>query len=267
MKLVNWNIGSLRSLLFGQSTRAKQSQRIIQKITESHYDLIGFQEVKIGTLGPDEKEIRELEKLFPGYGIDWRASQKPSKTSYAGTMFLTSPNINTIKVFYPTIMPNLDSEGRLLGLDFDDYIVINAYVPHYEYHSMEQHEQWMEKLTNYLGELNSQKPVIVGGDLAILPTKTTGQTTLSQRKFSLFREQYQRLLENGFVDAYSIAPNGEQDATWWAPNIPKQVDRGIRTDFWLVSEKLRDSITKSGPLDTGKRRDHAPIMLQLKTIR
>jgi exodeoxyribonuclease-3 len=233
----------------------------MQKIIAIQPEIIGFQEVKIPPAGPSNKELAQLSSLLPGCQIKWRAAQKPAKTSYAGTMVLYHNGLHP-QIIRPTIDKHwLDNEGRRLVLEFDNYFVVNAYIPHYEYHLAKQHVYWMKELMAYLKKINQQKPLMVAGDLAILLPATTTKSTVAKKTIVSFNQQYQALLDIGLADAYQVAPNGNPAATWWAPNIAKQADRGVQTDFWLVSKSLKAKIKQSGPLDTGERRDHAPIEL------
>lgn len=261
MKLVNWNLGSLKSLMTAKSTRAKQSRSIMKRLAAAQYDLIGLQEVKLPPSGPDKKERHFLHQLLPNYQLVWRAAQKPARTSYAGTMILYRPGLVVKQVLRPNIDRQLDAEGRLLGIELADFTFFNSYIPHYEYHHVDQHRRWMSEFISLVKD--QVKPLVVAGDLTILPAKTTRQTTLSNKALQLFQQQYRDLQQAGLADAYRIAPNQSQDATWWAPNIPKQVERGMRTDFWMVSRGLQERIVKAGPVDTGQRRDHAPVELVL----
>ena len=264
MKLVNWNIASLKSMLFGTTTRALQTREISQKIIKDNPDIIGLQEVKIRPDGPDAKENKKLTELFPNYNIVYRASQSPAKTSYAGTMILHKRDLNPIRIIKSNIdSGDLDSEGRLLILEFKKHYFVNAYIPHYEYHKYRQHAHWMKELTEYIDKLNQKKVVLLAGDLSILLGKKTVKSTVSKKAVLELKRQYDSLLDLGLRDAYIVKPNGQNDATWWAPNIEKKVENGIRTDFWLVSDSVSNKIISSGPIDTGKRRDHAPMKLDI----
>ncbi len=43
----------------------------------------------------------------------------------------------------------------------------------------------------------------------------------------------------------------------------KQNNSGWRIDYWLVSDRLADKITEAGMIDSGERRDHTPIILEI----
>lgn len=264
MRLINWNIASLKAMLFGTTTRAQQTRKVLQEILKSNPDIIGLQEVKLRPDGPDEKEKQKLAEFFPDYQIVYRASQPPAKTSYAGTMFLYKNKLNPLRIIKPNIDDgDLDKEGRLLVLEFENYYIVNAYIPHYEFHQYKLHAHWMEELTEYLQKLKQDKTILLAGDLSILLSKNTVKVNVSNKVLTEFKKQYDSLLTLGLSDAYLAKPNGENDATWWAPNIPKKIEKGIRTDFWLVSDNLVNQISSSGPIDTGKRRDHAPMELEI----
>lgn len=263
MKLLNWNIGSLNSLCCLKSERAIQSRNVLKKISQQSYDVISFQETKLGPAGPTDKEICYLNKYFPNYQMAWRSSQKPAKLKYSGTMFLYSPRLKPLQIIKPNINNHgLDNEGRLLIMEYRQYFLVNAYIPHYEFHQEKQHQRWLAELIEYFKQINSIKPLVISGDLAILPG--SGQRFTKRRPATQkLRAQYHRLLDLGLVDAYRVKPRTTAAATWWAPNIPKQVDQGIRLDYWFVSQAFRSRIIEAGPLNTGKRRDHAPVALTI----
>ena len=231
MKLLNWNIGSLNSLFFSKSERAIQSRSVLKKISQQNYDVISFQEIKISPAGPTNKEIACLNKYFSDYHMVWRSSQKPAKLKYSGVLFLYSPKLKPLKIIKPKIDDqNLDNEGRLLVLEFEKYYLVNSYVPHYEFHKEKQYDHWMKELTEYLVMLSTDKPLLLTGDLVILPI--IGQSfTRNKRAVQKFEDQYSNLIKLGLIDAYAVKPNNANSATWWASNIPKQIDQGIRLDY------------------------------------
>lgn len=202
-----------------------------------------------------------LQQIFPGYEIVYRSAKPPAKTSYSGTMVLYRHKFQPI-VTYPRLKAPipLDQQGRIITLSLPNFYLINCYQPHYEYHNLPLHQQWMQKITQYFQELATQKPLIIAGDFAVLPPAEADLTKAPV--------EFQNLLASGLVDTFAI-PNYANltpslGATWWPPNIPKTQSLGWRLDFWLVSNRLKNKIKDTQVIDTGARLDHAPIMLYLQ---
>ena len=130
MKLISWNIDSLYAALTSDSARAKQSREVLATIIDEDPDIIAIQETKLSATGPTKKHQTILAEQFPDYEIAWRSSQEPARKGYAGTMFLYKNNLNPT-ISYPEIdAPEpMDSEGRIITLEFDNFYVTQVYTP------------------------------------------------------------------------------------------------------------------------------------------
>ncbi|MGL4482375.1 MAG: exodeoxyribonuclease III, partial [Lactococcus garvieae] len=53
--------------------------------------------------------------------------------------------------------------------------------------------------------------------------------------------------------------------TWFAQRsrTAKINNSGWRIDYWLVSDRIAEQITRAEPLDSGARQDHVPIVLEI----
>ncbi len=60
-------------------------------------------------------------------------------------------------------------EGRAITLEFEDYYLVNVYVPNSqnELARIDYRMQWEDDLRAYLKDLDSKKPVILCGDLNV----------------------------------------------------------------------------------------------------
>ena len=130
MKLISWNIDSLNAALTAESPRALLSRAVIDTLVAEDADIIAIQETKLSDKGPTKKHLEILEGYFPGYANTWRSSVEPARKGYAGTLFLyknhLTPTISFPAIGAPTTM---DSEGRIITLEFDDFYVTQVYTP------------------------------------------------------------------------------------------------------------------------------------------
>ena len=173
MILISWNIDSLNAALTGTSARAEETRQVLDKIHDANPDVIAIQETKLRATGPTKKHQTILAEQFPDYEIAWRSSQEPARKGYAGTMFLYKNNLNPT-ISYPEIdAPEpMDSEGRIITLEFDNFYVTQVYTPNSgnELKRLEDRQIWDEKYTEYLQKLDKSKPVIASGDYNVAHT-------------------------------------------------------------------------------------------------
>lgn len=273
MKLISWNIDSINAALTGKSRRANQTREVLSRIAMEDADIIGFQETKLPSTGPTEVHLEHLRGLFPDYEITWRSSQSPARKSYAGTMYLYKKRLHPI-VTKPVIgaPDTLDNEGRIITLEFPDIFITEVYTPNAgtELKRLKQRQIWDEKYREYLLFLNNHKPVIASGDFNVARDpidlahpednfQTAGYTDEERKGFS-------QILQAGFTDSFRFLYPDKRDVySWWDQRIysSKRENDGWRIDYWLVSDQLEDKIIDSTILDSGTRRDHAPIMLEI----
>ena len=66
-------------------------------------------------------------------------------------------------------MPEHDTEGRIITLEFDDFFFITVYTPNSkrELERLEYRQLWDSLFYDYLKRLEVSKPVIVCGDLNV----------------------------------------------------------------------------------------------------
>lgn len=259
MKLLSWNINSVKAALTAKSNRAKQTRLVLDKIIKINPDVIAFQETKIPEEGLNAALLRKIKLLFPNYSLIFRNSTPPAKTSYSGVMFLIKNTLHP-KILKPNLKINsiLNHQGRIITLEFAQYYLVQAYIPHYQWHQLDLHSEWMAALKAYLYQLMSQKPIIVCGDLAIIPLKSKYQRQ-AEKELTIFHN----LLGSKLLDTYAMFNSKNESATWWPATSKKLPSDGLRMDFWLISGSLKEKVISSKILPTGQRCDHAPILLTI----
>ena len=254
MKLISWNIDSLNAALTSDSARAKLSQDVLQTLVAEDADIIAIQETKLSATGPTKKHLEVLEELFPGYENTWRSSQEPARKGYAGTMFLykkeLTPTISLPEIGAPSTM---DSEGRIITLEFDTFFVTQVYTPNAGdgLKRLEERQVWDVKYAEYLAQLDKQKPVLATGDYNVAHKEIDLANPASNRRSPGFtdeeREGFTNLLAKGFTDTFRhIHGDVPERYTWWAQRskTSKINNTGWRIDYWLTSNRVADKVTK-----------------------
>ena len=273
MKLISWNIDSLNAALTSDSNRAVLTRSVIGTIIDMDADVIALQETKLPEKGPSKKHIELLEDYFKGYSYVWRSSQEPARKGYAGTMFLYKEEYSP-EVLYPQIQSpdTMDSEGRIITLDFGEFYVTQVYTPNAgdALKRLEDRQVWDEKYAEYLQSLDKEKPVLATGDYNVAHKEIDLANPQNNARSPGFtdeeREGFTNLLNKGFTDTFRhIHGDVENVYTWWAQRVKtsKINNSGWRIDYWLVSDRLANKVLKSEMIDSGIRQDHAPILLEI----
>ncbi|HEM2650469.1 exodeoxyribonuclease III [Streptococcus suis] len=274
MKLISWNIDSLNAALTAESPRALLSRAVIDTLVTEDADIIAIQETKLSDKGPTKKHLEILESYFPGYENTWRSSVEPARKGYAGTLFLyknhLTPTISFPEIGAPTTM---DSEGRIITLEFDDFYVTQVYTPNAGdgLKRLADRQIWDVQYAEYLSQLDSQKPVLATGDYNVAHKEIDLANPASNRQSPGFtdeeRQGFTNLLAKGFTDTFRHLHGDVLNAyTWWAQRsrTSKINNTGWRIDYWLVSDRIADKVTKSDMIDSGARQDHTPIVMEIE---
>ncbi|HEL1756270.1 TPA: exodeoxyribonuclease III [Streptococcus suis] len=274
MKLISWNIDSLNAALTAESPRALLSRAVIDTLVTEDADIIAIQETKLSDKGPTKKHLEILESYFPGYANTWRSSVEPARKGYAGTLFLyknhLSPTITFPEIGAPTTM---DSEGRIITLEFDDFYVTQVYTPNAGdgLKRLADRQIWDVQYADYLAKLDSHKPVLATGDYNVAHKEIDLANPASNRQSPGFtdeeRQGFTNLLAKGFTDTFRHLHGDVLNAyTWWAQRsrTSKINNTGWRIDYWLVSDRIADKVSKSDMIDSGARQDHTPIVMEIE---
>jgi exodeoxyribonuclease-3 len=273
LKLISWNIDSLNAALTGTSERALLSRAVLKTIAEHNPDVIALQETKLPSNGPTKKHLELLGEMYPDYDIVWNSSVEPAPKGYAGTMFLyknvLSPSVSFPKIGAPGTM---DSEGRIITLEFDDYFLTQVYTPNAgsNLERLEDRRIWDIKYADYLVELDKEKQVIAAGDFNVAHKEIDLAHPDNNRRSAGFtdeeRQGFTNLLSKGFTDSFRhIHGDVEGVYSWWTQRVrtSKINNSGWRIDYWIVSDRMADQLTKSEMIDSGPRQDHTPLILEI----
>lgn len=273
MKLISWNIDSLNAALTSDSARAVMSRAVIDTLVTENADIIAIQETKLSAKGPTKKHLQILQDYLPEYEVSWRSSVEPARKGYAGTMFLYKSSL-TPSISYPEIgaPDTMDSEGRIITLEFDKFFVTQVYTPNAGdgLKRLAERQIWDEKYADYLTELDQVKPVLATGDYNVAHKEIDLAHPSSNRRSPGFTDEeragFTNLLAKGFTDTFRYIHGDIPDVySWWAQRskTSKINNSGWRIDYWLTSSRIADKITKSEMIDSGARQDHTPIVLEI----
>ncbi|PLR78667.1 exodeoxyribonuclease III [Bacillus sp. V3-13] len=248
MKLVSWNVNGLR---------ACAGKGFLDYFKEVNADIFCVQETKL-----QEGQINlDLE----GYRQYWNYA---TKKGYSGTAIFSK--VEPLSVQYG-IGHVLDDEGRAITLEFEDFYLVNVYTPNSQRDlaRIERRLDWEDHIRQYLIELDTIKPVVLCGDLNVAHNEIDLKNPKSNKGNSGFTDEERGkmtdLLNSGFIDTFrSLYPDKEGAYTWWSyMNKVRERNIGWRIDYFIVSERLADSIEDSEIHCNVMGSDHCPVVLKL----
>ena len=250
MKLASWNVNGLRACV---------NKGFLESFAAIDSDIFCLQEVKL-----QEGQIHlDLE----GYQQYWNYAVKKG---YSGTAVFT--RLNPLSVQYGLGQPEHDREGRVLNLEFGDFYLVNVYTPNSQrgLARLEYRLEWEDVFREYLKELDSKKPVIICGDLNVAHKEIDIKNPASNRKNAGFtdeeRAKLTELLDQGFIDTFRHFYPDKKDAySWWSYfSNARERNIGWRIDYFLVSDRLKKSLTDAAILSYIMGSDHCPVTLELE---
>lgn len=256
MKLATYNINNVN----------KRLPVLLRWLEESAPDVVCLQELKAAT--PDFPQT-QIEAA--GYSAVWRG-----QSSWNGVAILSR---NGEPVLTRDRLPDDPDEkqARYIEAAVNGVLVGCLYAPNGNPQPGPKFDyklEWMARFEAHAAELfASGLPVILAGDYNIVPTPFDIYETTSYDNNALVqpapREAYQRLLDQGWVDAIRKKHPKEQVFTFW-DYMRKRWERnaGLRLDHILLSKRLARKLVDAG-VDKHVRgwpeaSDHAPTWVILK---
>lgn len=246
MKLASWNVNGFKSII------SKNFKEVFNAINA---DMFCIQETKI------TEEQTDVE--FPNYFQYWNYSEKKG---YSGTAIFTK--IKPIKAIYGMGIEELDKEGRLITLEYEDFYIVNTYTPCYQKNIERQNYRlyWDEKFLEYIEELQDKKDVIICGDFNVAYQEI--DLSNSNKEILGFsdeeRLQFMNLLNIGFIDTFRYKNPDFRKYTWWKNNKRDIVDNACRLDYFLISEELKNNIIATQIRNDIGGSDHCPVVLKIR---
>lgn len=249
MKLISWNVNGLRAIV---------KKGFLDIFAELDADFFCLQETKL--------QEGQIDLDIPGYYSFWDYAEKKG---YSGTAIFTKHE--PLSAAYGIGVPEHDTEGRVVTLEYDNYYVVTCYTPNSqsELKRLDYRMRWENDFLDYLKRLDNQKPVILCGDLNVAhkdidlknPQRNRGNAGFSDEE----RAQFTTLLESGFIDTYRyFYPEKEGSYTWWNYRFnARKNNAGWRIDYFCVSKRLASQLEDAKIHDAVMGSDHCPIELTL----
>ena len=147
MKFVSWNVNGIRACV---------QKGFLDYFKSVDADFFCLQETKLSE--------GQLQLDLPGYYQYWNYAQKKG---YSGTAIFAKQK--PIGCTYGIGIPELDTEGRVITLEYDTFYLVTCYTPNAQQGlaRIDHRMKWEDAFLSFLKNLDSVKPVILCGDLNV----------------------------------------------------------------------------------------------------
>ncbi|MDO4740345.1 MAG: exodeoxyribonuclease III [Eubacteriales bacterium] len=249
MKIVSWNVNGLRACMgkgFEESMAALDP------------DIICLQETKL------------QQEQFPGAPEGYRVFLNcADKKGYSGTAIYTKAE--PLQVRYGIGIDEHDHEGRVILAEYEDFQLVCCYTPNAqrELTRLEYRMQWEDDFRAWLAQLDQTKPVVLCGDLNVAHTEIDLKNPKTNHKNAGFtdeeRGKFTDLLAAGFADSWRRQhPDVTGVYSWWSfMRNARATNAGWRIDYFVVSERLMERVTKTDIHCDIFGSDHCPVSIEL----
>jgi exodeoxyribonuclease-3 len=249
MKLVSWNVNGIRACI------KKGFADIFDTFAA---DVFCLQEIKAT---PEQADFAPV-----GYNAYWNPAEKKG---YSGTAVFSK--IAPQSVRYGIGTPELDTEGRVITLEFANFFLVNVYTPNAraDLSRLGYRQVWEDAFRNYLEDLAANKPIAVCGDLNVAhkeidlahPAANRGQAGFTDEE----RAKFSELLDAGFCDSFrALHPDLPDAYTWWSYRAgARGRNVGWRIDYFVVSQSLMPRVESAHIWPEVLGSDHCPVSIDV----
>ncbi len=249
LKFVSWNVNGLRAVV---------NKNFADIFLDFDADFFCLQETKL--------QEGQIDLTFPGYESYWNYADRKG---YSGTAIYTKHIPLSVRLGIG--VTEHDTEGRVITLEYTDFFLVTVYTPNSQEQlkRLDYRMHWESAFLAYLKGLETEKPVIVCGDLNVAHANIDLKNWKTNRKNAGFsdeeRAKFSEMMANGFIDTFRyFHPDAEGRYSWWSYRFnARKNNAGWRIDYFLVSEALKDALVDADIHENIFGSDHCPVSLKL----
>jgi exodeoxyribonuclease-3 len=250
--LWSWNVNGLRAVL---------NKDFIPVISSEKPDILGLQETKL-----QEHQIPQELSELTGYRDFWSHAQRKG---YSGTAVLSV--FDPLKVEYGIGPEEFDTEGRIVILEYERFILFNIYFPNgqMDEHRLDYKLRFYDRMLDVMqAKRAGGKMVIATGDYNTAHHPIDLANPKENEKTSGFlpieRAWLDKLVEHGWVDTFRLFHPEPQRYSWWSYRaVARPRNVAWRIDYFWVDAEHQNWVKDADIRDDIIGSDHCPVTLTI----
>ena len=190
-KLISWNVNGLRAVV---------KKDFFNFFKQLDADIFALQETKL-----QEPQLSSEMKSIDGYEAHWSHARVKKGYSGVGTYARLKPR----NVKSGIGVPKFDDEGRILEMDFDDFVFFNVYFPNGQMNAerLQYKLDFYDAFFGYTDEFKEQgRSLVITGDFNTAHNEIDLKNPKANEKTSGFlrveRDWLDRIIERGYIDTF-----------------------------------------------------------------
>ncbi len=255
MRIVSWNVNGLRSL--GKNGYWESF------LKGTKPDIFCLQETKASP-----EQLSE-EFLSPaGYSAFFSSSQV--KKGYSGVALYSK--VEPLNVIYGMGIKEFDEEGRLIGAEYEDFWLLNAYFPNGGQgpHRLDYKMRFYDAFLSFAEKLRKKKPVIFTGDINTAHEEIDLARPKANEDTTGFlpeeRAWIDEVVAAGYIDTFRHFHPQTKDAYSYWDMFTHARDRNVgwRIDYFFVVSEFMRRVKKGDIHPDIFGSDHCPVSITIQ---
>ncbi len=254
MKIVSWNVNGLRSL--------SKNEYWESFLRGTKPDVFCLQETKAS---PEQLP----EALLSPAGFSSFFSSCRIRKGYSGVALYSK--IEPLTVIYGMGIEEFDQEGRIIGAEFEDFWVLNAYFPNggQGAERLNYKMRFYDAFLAFAEKLRKQKPVIFCGDVNTAHEEIDLARPKENEENTGFlpeeRAWIDEVISAGYIDSFRhFHPNTKNAYTYWdLKTRARDRNVGWRIDYFFIASELTKRVKRAEIQSEIYGSDHCPLSITI----
>lgn len=253
LKIISWNVNGVRAAL---------KKGLLEWLDVESPDILCIQETKAH---PEQlgKEVTQHDH----YHSYWHSAT--IRKGYSGVAIFTKEE--PLKVETGFGIEKFDQEGRVVMVEFKEFMLFNVYFPNGKKDSerLNYKLEFYDAFLKHIEKLKKKgKKIIFCGDVNTAHMPIDLARPEANEKISGFlpieREWIDRVVEHGYLDSLRLFHPEPELYTWWdLKTRARERNVGWRIDYFFIQKELRKRLIDASIMPTVMGSDHCPCRIDL----
>ena len=252
VRILSWNVNGLRAV---------HRKGFLDWLTDEQPTIMCVQETKASV----EQLPVELKDI-PGYHIYYASAEKKG---YSGVGVFS--RLKPARVEQGIGIKKFDIEGRVLAVDYGEFILFNVYFPNGKISKdrLKYKMAFYDAFLVYATTLQEKgRRLVVCGDVNTAHREIDLARPKENSKVSGFlpeeRAWIDKFIGQGFIDTFRVFNEQAGQYTWWdLKTRARERNVGWRIDYFFVTENLRKRLKNAYIMKDVMGSDHCPLGIDL----